>query len=146
MARPSKYKPELVAEICKRLAQGEPLTVICRSSAKFPDPSTVRDWMEAMPDVSLAIARAREAGEDVIAEQCLMIADSTCEGEETEVDALGKVVKIKRGDMLGHRKLQIETRLKLLAKWNPKKWADRQNLEHSGHLNLAPLSITINDK
>jgi len=28
-------------------------------------------------------------------------------------------------DMLGHRKLQIETRLKLLAKWNPKKYGDR---------------------
>ena len=27
--------------------------------------------------------------------------------------------------MLGHRKLQIETRLKLLAKWNPKKYGDR---------------------
>jgi hypothetical protein len=31
-------------------------------------------------------------------------------------------------DMLGHRKLQIETRLKLLAKWNPKKYGDRVQL------------------
>jgi hypothetical protein len=30
--------------------------------------------------------------------------------------------------MLGHRKLQIETRLKLLAKWNPKKYGDRVQL------------------
>jgi hypothetical protein len=30
--------------------------------------------------------------------------------------------------MLGHRKLQIETRLKLLAKFNPKKYGDRQIL------------------
>mgnify|MGYP003348157682 FL=1 len=28
--------------------------------------------------------------------------------------------------MLGHRKLQIETRFKLLSKWNPKKYGDRQ--------------------
>jgi hypothetical protein len=27
--------------------------------------------------------------------------------------------------MLGHRKLRIETRLKLLAKWNPKKYGDK---------------------
>jgi hypothetical protein len=30
-----------------------------------------------------------------------------------------------REDMLGHRKLQIETRLKLLAKWSPKRYGDK---------------------
>ncbi|MNT50547.1 hypothetical protein D3C72_1874720 [compost metagenome] len=41
-------------------------------------------------------------------------------------------MKVKRGDMLGHRKLQIETRLKLLAKWNPKRYGDRMTQEHVG--------------
>ena len=41
-----------------------------------------------------------------------------------------KVVTIKKVDMLGHRKLQIETRLKLLAKFNPKKYGDK--VVHSG--------------
>jgi hypothetical protein len=30
--------------------------------------------------------------------------------------------------MLGHRKLQIETRLKLLAKWDPKRYGDKLSL------------------
>jgi hypothetical protein len=30
--------------------------------------------------------------------------------------------------MLGHRKLQIETRLKLLACWDPKKYGNRTTL------------------
>jgi hypothetical protein len=37
-------------------------------------------------------------------------------------------VTIKKVDMLGHRKLQVETRLKLLAKFNPKKYGDALKL------------------
>jgi len=138
MARPSKFKQETVDEICQRLSRGEPLAAICRSEG-MPHDSTVRDWAAAHPEVSLAIARAREAGEEWIAAECLQIADSPLTGEETEVNADGQVVKIKRADMLGHRKLQIETRLKLLAKWNPKKWGDRQTLEHQGRIGLEAL-------
>ena len=135
--RPSKYTPALVEEICQRLSTGEPLTVICRSDAKFPDPSTVRDWMDSKPDVSRAIARAREAGEIALSEECLRIADTPVEGEETTVE--GDKVTVKRGDMLGHRKLQIETRLKLLAKWNPKKWGEKVEVEHTGEVRVDML-------
>jgi len=37
----------------------------------------------------------------------------------------GEKKTVREEDMLGHRKLQIETRLKLLAKWNPKKYGER---------------------
>ena len=47
-------------------------------------------------------------------------------GEEETSSANG--LTITRKDMLGHRKLQIETRLKLLAKWNPKKYGERTTL------------------
>jgi hypothetical protein len=41
-------------------------------------------------------------------------------------------VEVKRSDMLGHRKLQVETRLKLLAKWDPKRYGDMVRQEISG--------------
>jgi hypothetical protein len=34
--------------------------------------------------------------------------------------------------MLGHRRLQVETRLKLLAKWDPKRHGERIATEISG--------------
>ena len=39
-------------------------------------------------------------------------------------------------DMLGHRKLQIETRLKLLAKWDPKRYGKKLDLNnhHTGDI------------
>ena len=135
MARPSKFTPELLEEICARLSRGEPLAAICRD-AGMPADRTVRDWIEQKSEVSAAIARAREAGEDWLAAECLAIADTPEVGVEKTTKANGDK-ETREGDMLGHRKLRIDTRLKLLAKWNPKKWGDRMALDHGVQDNLA---------
>lgn len=118
----STYRPEIAAEICTRLAEGEPLRQICRDP-HMPAWRTVYDWIEADNDFAARIARARQLGFDAIAEEALEIANTPVVGEETEDD--GEKVKIKRGDMLGHRKLQVETRMKLLAKWCPQKYGEK---------------------
>src|ERR1700733_13679898 len=123
MPRPTIQTPEIIEEICNRLAEGEPLAQICRSEG-MPGLRTVYDWTENQPDISARIARARDAGEDVIAADCLRIADTPVEGVRTEIGGKDGPKEI-REDMLGHRKLQIDTRLKLLAKWNTKKWGER---------------------
>lgn len=115
MGRPSKRTPELVAEICERLSKGEPMAAICRDE-HMPDPSTVWDWAQADENVSQAIAHARDRGYDAIAEECLRIAD-----EPPPVNGQGTTDS-------GHvawAKHRTETRLKLLAKWNPKKYGDK---------------------
>ena len=129
--RPSKYDPEIAKQMCEQLSEGIPLREICRQEG-FPAWRTVYDWMARDPDLSTAIAHARDVGYDAIAEDCLRIADTQLIGEEiTETeDEEGKKISIKKVDMLGHRKLQIETRLKLLAKFNPKKYGDR--VTHGG--------------
>lgn len=123
-SRFSERMPEVKKSIIDRISAGEPLRAICREDG-YPSAQVVYDWIEKDEEFALRFARARDIGADAIAEECLRIADSPLTGEETEVDADGKVVKVKRADMLGHRKLQIETRLKLLAKWNPKKYGER---------------------
>jgi hypothetical protein len=142
MARPSNFKQETVDEICARLATGEPLAVICRDD-HMPYWRTVYLWMHKYPQVNTDIACAREVGHDAIAEECLQIANTPMVGEKTEETDKG--VKIIRDDMLGHRKLQVETRLKLLAKWNPKKYGDRQAVELTG-ANGGPVEITDTER
>lgn len=132
MGRPSMKTPELVKAICERLCKGEPLTQICRDPG-MPNPSTVWDWQQADPEVSQAIAHARDIGADAIAEQALVIADTPPAYKTTEGGT-----SIDQGDVQ-NRKLQIETRLKLLAKWNPKKYGDKQQVEHSGGVTLESL-------
>jgi hypothetical protein len=143
MGRPSLKSPELVESICERLAQGEPLAAICRDEG-MPHPSTVRDWMKADEAVSLAIARAREDGEDWLAAECLEIADDGRRDYVPTDDGRGVVDH----DHIQRSKLRIDTRLKLLAKWNPKKYGERLALagdpeapigvEHSGSVTLEP--------
>lgn len=103
----------------------------------MPGVTTVWDWQKRHKDASELIARAREDGYDKIAADCMRIADSPVTGEESEFDSEGKLTKRKTGDMLGHRKLQIDTRLKLLAKWDPKRYGERLGVDHDVVGNLS---------
>jgi hypothetical protein len=142
-------KDELLPEICARLAKGEPMAVICRDP-HMPGVTTLWEWQQADAQIAESIARARLAGEEELAAQCLEIADTprmgvkkvtkplTMRNSEGDVVPTGEMLEeITEGDMIEHRKLQIDARLKLLAKWNPKKWGDKQQIEHSVDQSLA---------
>lgn len=91
---------------------------------------TVYSWMSKDKELSALIARAREIGYDAIAEEALEIADTPEEGERTERTEDG--YKVVREDMLGHRKLRVDARLKLLAKWYPTRYGERTAMELTG--------------
>jgi hypothetical protein len=122
IGRPSKYTPELAAEICMRLSDGEPLRKICRDE-HMPEWRTIYDWLARDKELSAQVTRAREAGYQAMAEETLEIADNFHLGQIEVLDDKGSRVTIE--DMLGHRKLRIETRLKLLACWDPSKYGNR---------------------
>ena len=126
MGRHDKYTLKLADEICLRISNGEPLRKICRD-AHMPGWVTVYNWMEKRPAFAERIARARVLGFDAIAEEALDIANTPVVGEEIEDD--GEKVKVSKKDMLGHRKLQVETRLKLLAKWSPQKYGEKTSVD-----------------
>lgn len=130
MGRPSSYNLETAAAICEHLAAGESLRAICDMDG-MPHRATVHEWIAAnLNGFGDMYARAKEIGLDNLAEETLAIADTPMEGEETEDD--GERVKVKRGDMLGHRKLQVDTRKWLLSKLAPKKYGDRTGIELTG--------------
>ena len=126
--RPTKYTPEIARRICEQLSDGVPLRQICRENEGFPAWRTVYDWMWRDAELSTAIARARDIGYDALAEECLYISDNIQMGKKKVFTSGAKKeedsVTVTEEDMLGHRKLQIETRLKLLAKFNPKKYGE----------------------
>jgi hypothetical protein len=125
--RPSKYDPEIARIICEQLSEGVPLRQICRDNDGFPAWRTVYDWMGKDQALSASIARARDIGYDALAEECLLIADTPQFGQVQTMTDKGSSTTVE--DMLGHRKLQIETRLKLLAKFHPTKYGDRVAIE-----------------
>lgn len=136
----SLYTEEQAAAICESVGGGETLQATCR--AMGINPRTVYDWLAEHESFASEFARARVTGFDAIAAETLRIADTPLEGVETIEKADGGV-EMKRGDMLGHRKLQIETRLKLLAKWDPKRYGER--LELDGALTVKRQAADLTD-
>jgi hypothetical protein len=125
--RPSKPVPvpqDLAEEIVRRISDGETLRSICRSE-HMPTWRAIYDWMEKDPLFAARIARARELGEDAISQECMDIADDT-----TGDEVLTENGPRPNTEFIQRSKLRIETRLKLLAKWNPKKWGDKVDLNH----------------
>ena len=136
--RPSTYDPDIARRMCEQLSEGIPLREICRQEG-FPMWRTVYLWMSKDPELNTAIAHARDIGWDAMFEDCLRIADTPAMGEIVTDD--GEKVTVKREDMLGHRKLQIETRMKMLAKFNPKRYGDK--VVHAGD-DVNPVIIENN--
>jgi hypothetical protein len=132
--RPTIRTPEMVDDILARLSNGEPLAAICRTDG-YPHPSTFRDWVNADEELSRRFARAREVGFDAIAEQALDIAD-----DERHDWVLSKKGEVTDEVAIGRARLRVETRLKLLAKWDPKRYGDK--LELAGDAK-APLTVHV---
>lgn len=133
MGRPSTFTADILKEICDRLSEGEPLACICRDEG-MPAARTVRSWMEgeneSVPaeEVSAAIAHARVIGHDAIAARTRLTARGKDESEGG--DSTGDVQRDK---------LIIETDLKLLAKWDPKRYGDLLKLSGSDGTGPVPV-------
>jgi len=137
IGRPSKYTPEIAQKMCEMLADGIPLREICRQEG-FPAWQTVYDWMyrdDALGDagvgLSRAIARAREVGQEAIAEQIWM--DMNTDPERILSEGGGRV----DSGYVQWQKAKAEIGLKLLAKWNPKRYGDRVQLAGDAENPLA---------
>ena len=139
IGRPSKYSPEIATEICQRLSNGEPLRQICRDD-HMPAWQTIYDWMyrddelgENGVGLSRAIALAREVGQDAIAEELWL--DMKQEPERILSEGGGRV----DSGYVQWQKAKAEIGLKLLAKWNPKRYGDRVAL--TGADNAPPIQV-----
>ena len=116
-------RDELQGEVVEWLSEGKVLTEYCRQEGK-PKYRVIYDWMAEDPRFAAEVAQARDTGFEVLADETVIIANTPLMGQEITDSETGRT--IKKADMLGHRKLQIETRLKILACWNPKKYGTKQ--------------------
>lgn len=118
-------------KICERIADGEPLKVICREEG-MPKWRTVYDWIKADPEFSERMEVARQLGYDAIAEETLEIADDGRNDWMQKVEEDEAPGWKLNGEHVQRSKLRIDTRLKLLAKWHPKKYGEKVTAEHTG--------------
>lgn len=129
VGRQTVYTQEAADEVLERLADGELLIEICLDD-HLPKASTVSGWVydddgRDVPWKGFAAryARARSIGVERELEEIRQLSDTPVLATQVEltVDAEGvQQKKIKRGDALGHRALQIDAR-----KWRVSKMAWR---------------------
>lgn len=115
--RPSSYSQEKADAICQRIACGESLAEICRSS-KMPNYSTVMRWLNAHEEFSKNYTRAREAQGD---------ADADSVGDIANLVLKGKV------DPQAAR-VAIDALKWTAAKRAPKKYGEKLDLTHGGRV------------
>ncbi len=139
--RPTVRTPEVIARVIEGLSAGTPLTVIC-SAEDMPGIRTIYDWMDADPEFSADIARARDMGWDAIAVDAMKIMDAeperviTVTGEdrsESRIDSAAVQWAFRRAEL----------RLKLLAKWDPKRYGEM--IKHAG-ADGGPMAIVVSSE
>jgi len=99
--------------------EGRSLLSVCKDD-DIPSHATVLRWRKKYLEFDEAISRAREEGTHVLAEQCLDIADNS------ELDPQD-------------RRVRIDTRMRLIGKWNSKSYGDKveSKVSLSGSLELV---------
>jgi hypothetical protein len=127
MPYPAKKNPKLIEEVLWRIAQGETLAALGRELDFHPASWNV--WVRGDEELAIAYQHARDVGADVIAEDVLRIIDEEPE-RVVQIDEDGNK-STSRIDSAGvaWARNRAELRLKLLAKWNPKKYGDRQTVD-----------------
>lgn len=110
------YTEELAAAICELLGTGVPMARISRMDG-MPSYTTLKKWQRDNAEFASLSARAKEDGTHYLGEDSLRIAD------DFEIDP-------------AHKKIMIDTRLRLIGKWNSKAYGDRMETVHSGSIDV----------
>lgn len=134
--RPSEFTPELAANICLRLADGESLRAICRDEA-MPSKTAVLQWLAKHEEFATQYARAREAQADHYAEESVEISDDGTNDYMERRSAAEKGAGwtegwVLNGEHIQRSRLRVDTRKWFASKLAPKKYGEKVQQEITG--------------
>jgi len=117
--RPTTYTDTLANLICQRTATHTVgLNILCKMYDDMPDRSTVNLWRWTHPEFSLTYAQAKLFQADLLAEECLEIADDTSEDAKCDQDG----EEVCNVEFIARSRLRIDTRKWLASKLLPKQY------------------------
>jgi hypothetical protein len=130
--RPHTYTREAADTILAKIAEGKSLASICKEDPNLPPASTFRSWViDDVDGLSARSARAYSIGHDAIADECIQIAD--------EPPGINPMTGATDGGDVQHKRLRIDSRLRLLGKWAPKKYGDKLEIDGKLDTGIADL-------
>lgn len=117
--RPTLYTEELATLICDRVASNAcGLKKLCDKYDDLPDRDTINLWRSKYPEFSAQYAQAKLKQADLLADECLDIADES--GRDTIVGEDG--FETCNTEWINRCRLRIDTRKWLAAKLLPKQY------------------------
>ena len=139
----TSYSEEVVSAIFARIAQGESVVSIC-SDPKMPAQSAFYKWMDSKPELVERYACARKSQANTIFDKMLNVAETTEIGITKKIKPEGE--EITEGDMLGHRKLKIDTYKWILSKLEPKKYGEKIDIDMTADVTNRNIQVVTKDK
>lgn len=123
---PSTYTPELGERICNLLSTHTVgLSVIVKMYPDLPHEGTIREWRFMYPEFGTNYAKAKLYQAELLAEECLEIADN---GRNDYMEALSKEENCDgwkaNGENVNRSRLRVDTRKWFASKLLPKKYGD----------------------
>lgn len=140
MSAPSTYSPEIVEEVCARIAKGRSVASICRSKG-MPALRTFLRWADEREDVAAEYSRALEArSEWALAEHDRIrktaVDKDTASAARVQLSALEWQMSKMAPKRYGERvDLNVEHSFDLAAEVTRRR---QQVLEANGRLGIAP--------
>jgi hypothetical protein len=132
MGRPTKYTQELADLICEKVATHTfGLRRLTDMFPEMPVVDTIYQWRYKNKDFSDQYAQAKQAQADLLAEECLSIADD-CQNDymaSLNPETLNEGYKLN-GEHVNRSRLRIDTRKFLAAKLLPKIYGDNKKDEN----------------
>lgn len=119
--RPSTYTPKIAEEFCRRVMAGESVRSVCLDP-KMPDRITIYRWIDA----------DREGFRNQYARALEVQADNDFDRLQTIARQAIEDPKLERA-----LRLVIDTDKWVMSKKLPKKYGDRQTIEHTGGVTFS---------
>lgn len=122
VGRPLDYTKEMGDYICELVAShGYGLLKLTQLYPELPNKSTINRWRYRVPEFRIQYAQAKLEQADILAEECLEIADD--DSQDVKFDKDGN--ELCNTEFIARARLRVDTRKWLASKLLPKQYGQR---------------------
>ena len=138
IGRPTDYTPELADLICELVASTTcGLQKLCNGHAALPDKVTINRWRHRFPEFRTQYAQAKCEQADLLAEECLDIADDDSGDIKLSPDGF----ELCNTEFIARARLRVDTRKWLASKLLPKQYGQKTEEEKPENKSVIEMLI-----
>lgn len=140
--RPLEYTKEMGDYICELVSStGYGLLKLTKLYPELPDKMTINRWRHRLPEFRAQYAQAKVEQADILAEECLEIADDDTYDTITKYGKDGSEYDACNTEWIARSRLRVDTRKWLASKLLPKQYGQQAEEEKPQDKSVIELLI-----